>query len=180
MLVVGGHNAVGNVLHVIIGPETELFTDIHGAKVLDITELLSRMNGEQPVYLSLTRCKSEAFTAASMDATGLAYYNSFTGQPVADQPSHHVATGASQSAPPPIMATPAPKDTRATPQVQQQPVQGVVVQLQRGRCTYCGTPDKALLPLEGICICGECMAIELGRLKEKDGKELDGMSANEQ
>jgi hypothetical protein len=172
MLIIGGHNPAGNILHVIVGPETELFTDIHGAKVLDITQILSNMKGDERVFLSLTRCKSEAFTAASLQATNVQYMNSFTGQQVCDQPSHHVVAGQSQGEPP-VAPKPSAQNKQANPQVPQQPVLGLTVMMERGRCQYCGTSDKALMPLQGIRICSDCMAIELGRMREQDKKELD-------
>ncbi len=79
MLVLGGHNALGNVLHVVMGPESDLHQDIHGAKILDVTPLLAAMNGAEKIFLSLTRCRSEQITSQVMTAARVPFMNSFTG-----------------------------------------------------------------------------------------------------
>ena len=70
MLLIPGHNPAGNVLHVIIGPESELYCDLHGMQVADITEMLSLFNANEPVHLQLTRTSSERVTAAGLIAMG--------------------------------------------------------------------------------------------------------------
>jgi len=77
MLVLPGQNPAGNILHVIIGPETELFSDIHGAALLDITDVLAHMEQGRETYLSVTRTKSEAVTAQQMRSSGIVHKNSF-------------------------------------------------------------------------------------------------------
>lgn len=89
MLVLGNQNALGNVLHVVVGPESDLHQDIHGAKILDITPILAHMSGDNKVYLSLTRCRSEGITSRIMTEAKIPYINSFTGTnaPSASQPA---------------------------------------------------------------------------------------------
>lgn len=77
MIVLPGQNPMGNVLHVVVGPETELFTDIHGAALMDVTEFITQMEPDKPVFLSVTRCKSEPVTAAMMRGSGITHKNSF-------------------------------------------------------------------------------------------------------
>ncbi len=138
MLVLGGHNAVGSLLRVVVGPETDLHQDIHGAKILDITPILSAMSGENKVYLSLTRCRSEQITAQIMSGAQIPYLNSFTGN---DKPGT------------PQVAVAAKEDKTVTAAVTQ--------------CTYCGN-EASLLPIDGFKICNSCAVIELGRrLKRK-------------
>ena len=78
MLVLGGHNNLGNVLHVVMGPESELHQDIHGATILDVTPLLSVMNGQERIFLSVTRCRSEQLSSHVMTTANLKYLNSFS------------------------------------------------------------------------------------------------------
>ena len=136
MLVLGGHNQLGNVLHVIMGPESELHQDIHGAQILDITQLLAMMSGTDKVYLSLTRCRSEQVTAQIMSGSGVPYINSFTG------------TGTPGT---PKVVTPQPRQDSQDPTV-----------APKQKCSYCSA-EAELLPVDGFSICGSCAAIELGR-----------------
>ena len=71
MILVPGHNEAGNVLHIILGPESELYSDLHGAQVVDITPALSAFVADEPVYLSITRTKSERETIRLMADAGV-------------------------------------------------------------------------------------------------------------
>ena len=125
MLVVGGKHPAGQILHVIVGPESELHMDIHGAKIIDLTPILSQFEGNEHVYMSLTRCRGELETKQRMNAQQIPYLSSFT--------------------------PPAKEEEKAEPAAVQ------------ARCTYCGNPERTLLPLPGFRICQECARIELSR-----------------
>ena len=87
MLVLGSRNPLGNILHVVVGPESELHQDLHGAKILDITPVLAQMDGMSHVYLSLTRCRGEMMTAQILTGSKITHLNSFvkpTDVPTAD------------------------------------------------------------------------------------------------
>jgi hypothetical protein len=90
MLVVGGKHPAGQILHVIVGPESELHMDIHGAKIIDLTPILSQFEGNEHVYMSLTRCRGEVETKQRMNAQAIPYISSFTPpakEEVEDKPS---------------------------------------------------------------------------------------------
>ena len=71
MILVPGKNPAGNVLHVVIGPESELYTDLHGAQVVDITNILEQCDRNQPVLLQVTRTLSETRTLVGLMASGV-------------------------------------------------------------------------------------------------------------
>ena len=146
MLALCGKNPSGNVLHLVVGPETELFTDIHGAKILDITPVLRQMNFDRRVFISMTRCRSEASSAALMRSSGIEFLSSFyevaegEGQPA--NASVNTSDAANASAVPNAAPTPKPM----TPTIE---------------CDYCRI-KKQLLNVPGFKICTECAQIELG------------------
>ena len=92
MLLVPGKNQVGNVLHVILGPESELCMDMHGACVCDITELLKVMDTTMPVFIAVTRSRSELATVAGLAALGVpvAYANQTGKAPTSATPPSSV------------------------------------------------------------------------------------------
>ena len=154
MLAVQGSNPIGNVLHVITGPETALFTDIHGAAIMDITALLANMDQNKRVFLSLTRCQHEPVTEQMIKATGMNVLCSFNDKSsVVDTirrstegiPTEGVPTATANGAvkPPAQQAT---KKRKASSE----------------RCDYCGEKLK-LLPIPGVKICTTCAQIEIGR-----------------
>jgi len=146
MITLRGQNPMGNVLHVILGPETDLFTDIHGAAVMDITPMLMAMNHDQPVFLSVTRCRSEQHTEQLMGAAGIQERkSSFGGQ----------QCECNQDAALPTAKT----DKGGKPE-------GMVVTLKNGKCQFCGN-NLPLLPIEGFKVCALCAQIEIGRKKEQ-------------
>ena len=77
MLVVAGQNPAGNIVHLLAGPETELFMDIHGSSIVDITDILAELDHDKSVFISLTRTKSEPTTANMMRTSGIIHKNSF-------------------------------------------------------------------------------------------------------
>jgi len=163
MLAVQGHNGLGNVLHIITGPETELFTDIHGAAIMDITPLLVAMDQEKRVFISLTRCRQEQVTETIIKASGLTCLTSFgdLGKTMAGMSTERkpqegyddIAAGpgvTSDGAPPP------PPTPRIPLQI----------------CHYC-QKEAELLPIPGIHICTTCAQIEIGLHKQEDTPDAD-------
>jgi len=159
MLLAGGKNDTGHILHVIVGSESEFYMDIHGAVVIDITPLLVSMNGSPHISLSLTRCKNEVITSKLMDAADIQHLNSFTpavvkkeaGPDLAKILSSTSVSGASKA------ETCHPKEKPATPKK------------NTGRCSYCGK-SVPLMDIPGFKICNECVQIELGRRRESADK----------
>ena len=78
MICIGGHNQLGNVLHTVLGPESDLHADIHGAVVLNVTPILSKMKTDEPVFLSITRSRDETNTARTMVMSGISPLYSFS------------------------------------------------------------------------------------------------------
>ena len=142
MLALCGKNPSGNVLHVVVGPETELFTDIHGAKILDITPALRQMDFDKRVFISLTRCRSEAASASLMRSSGIEFLTSFQDALDTEDDDMQAVTKASCNV-----------DAAAA---EQHPLV-----VNNGECDYCHVM-KALVPIPGFKICQECNQIELG------------------
>lgn len=162
MLVAQGSNPLGNVLHVICGPVTEAFQDIHGAAVMDITPLLMNLEQERPVFLSLTRCKNEQATSKMIQGTEIPVSSSFgnnkavskvTATGVADPQEFNMSSGAGGKK----------KKTKK----------------KTGKCSYCGVQTD-LLGIPGVRICVPCAQIELGKsgraAGDKDGPGDTGKS----
>ena len=151
MLALMGHNPMGNVLHVIMGPESEFFVDVHGAKILDVTELLNLMSEDERVYLSFTRCKNEGSTESALKAAKAPYMSSFS-----------VGKCDNPDCP----------DCKTTPEAEPAAKPAKKTATNKKRCYYCHQ-DKVLLPLPGFNICTACAQIELG-LKQIDKEDKSG------
>jgi hypothetical protein len=142
MLVIPGHNPMGNVIHMILGPESEMFSDIHGATILDVTPILSCMNMEEKVYLHLTRCRSEQQTEAVLKASNIAFFNTFSGWNNAPENLKQIIE----------------KD-------KPQEIVAKIAKAKVDRCHYCNR-ETTLLPVPGFKICVVCAQIELGQKKK--------------
>ena len=153
MIMILGHNPLGNVIHMIVGPETELFEDIHGAKIMDITEPLKAVTSGEHVFVSLTRCKSEPVTEAMLKAGNIPYMSSFSGLAEAG-----LNPGGAK-------ATTQDKTTAKATKVG-----------TKDKCQYCKR-EADLLPVPGFKICAVCAQIELGQLRTKKAKETPNAGA---
>jgi len=142
MIMILGHNPMGNVIHMIAGPETELFQEIHGAKIMDLTETIKTVPSSEHLFISFSRCKSEPMTEAMLRAGNVPYTSSFTGISEALQ----VGVEAKKSE------------------------GSKVIKEHRSKCQYCGR-ETDLLPVPGFKICSVCTQIELGQLKSKKVKD---------
>jgi len=143
MIMVLGQNPLGHVIHMISGPETDLFQDIHGAKIMDLTELIKSFQLADHLFMSYTRCKSEPMTEAMLKAANIPYTSSFSGISEAMQ-----VVGEQKKAESKIV-----HETKS-----------------KTKCQYCSR-EIELLPVPGFKICAVCAQIELGQLKTKKVKD---------
>jgi hypothetical protein len=141
MIMVTGQNPLGHVIHMIAGPETDLFQDIHGAKILDLTEVIKSLQSVDHLFISFTRCKSEPMTEAMLKAANIPYTSSFTGISEVTQ----------------VGTTPKKEGSK-------------IVQEPKTKCQYCHR-ETELLPVPGFKICAVCAQIELGQLKTRKVKD---------
>jgi len=165
MLVIQGSNQLGNVLHVITGPETTLFTDVHGASIMDITAVLGAMTQDKPVFLSLTCCQHEPVTEQMAKGAGMHVIGSFnTASSIVEATDSNVPVGA-----PAVGGGSSNNSQQSQPPVQQ-PGQKHTLRIER--CSYC-KKELELLPIPGFKICTQCAQIEIGRTKHVKGKVHD-------
>ena len=146
MIIIHGHNPMGNVLHMIVGPETEMFQDIHGAKIMDITDVIKHSVQSESTFVSLTRCKSEALTEAMLKGASVPYRSSFNG----------ISEGS-------VVADKSSEEKQVVKEAK-------IIKDVKERCTYCKR-ETVLLPIPGFKICTVCAQIELGQLKSKKPKD---------
>jgi hypothetical protein len=165
MLALRGKSQVGNMLHVVIGPETELFSDIHGAAVLDVTPLLYGMDGEQHVFLTLTHCRTEQITAQRMAGAGIPHISSFG-------PTAPDGEGESGASPEAFVGTEQVPTANTAQKAPGKKVPGTKHNV-KAKCEYC-TEELDLLPIPGFHICRVCAQIELGRLKQAKSDDTEG------
>lgn len=150
MIVVGNQKPDCRVVHVIVGSETELYMDLHGAAEVDVTALMAGIPPNTPVKLQLTRCKSEAGTVRGLAAGDVPHTYSFVSAPVAQEASAPVKGQA-----PDIDEIMRRDRTDKRPQTLPQ---------KNGCCSYCGSIAE-ILDIPEICICRTCAQIELGRAR---------------
>lgn len=144
MIVLGGSNSHGNVLHVAIGPETDAWLGLHGAALANITQILNNMDRNQPVFLHLTQCNSEHevtdFLTSAIQA-GMTYpfpvpVNIFVPPAAkADKPAAKSAADAKETAAPVVSSN--------------------------NRCSRCGNTRKELVPKVAPSICYDCLTLDL-------------------
>ena len=157
MLAYQGSNPLGNVVHLICGPETDLFTDVNGASIMDITPLINNMDKNKPVFISLTRCRIEPITAQMMTASGMKVQSNM---PYGK--CNHDCDNCSQEE----------DGDSSTKSKDKEANKAVPFALRKGKCDYCGN-EGSLLPFTGVNVCPVCAQIELGRSKNKTSKHAD-------
>lgn len=160
MVIINAENPIGNILHVIIGDETNDGLDIQGACIFNITPLLNMMKPEKPVFIHLTRCGDEAAVVANiqqMIEAGVPYPFSMpnivffaNGK---GMPGH--ADGASGMQPYP--GTPAEAMAAAAKAAATKPTP---VAKHSGKCTLCSDDKKELVPKISPHICYDCIKLE--------------------
>ena len=141
MIVLGGANQHGNILHVILGPETEFWSELHGASVSNITQVLNGMNHEMPVFLHITKCASETELTAKITA--------------------HMAMGAPY--PFPVTTTlfaQVKKTTEPTVKDAAVPTEDTPA-IAKVKCTRCGSVKNELVPKLDPPLCYDCMRLDM-------------------
>lgn len=73
MIILGAKSEGGNAIHLITGPESDLFMDIHGAMSVDIDAMVRAIGTDRPLSLMVTRCRSELDLAKELDRRGIPY-----------------------------------------------------------------------------------------------------------
>jgi len=180
MLGLAGHNPMGNVLHIIAGPETDVFTDIHGAKILDITDILAVMNPKDRVYISLTRCKSEADTEIALAEAGTKYRSSFNNGENAKKDAedaeaeHDILLAALKRMAPTGLPEPTPEMKADVKKMLDKMIGKKKSTVKRrakpaavAKCSFCKR-ETELLGVPGFKICKVCAQIEIGKNIKKD------------
>jgi hypothetical protein len=163
MLMIGGKTDKGHTIHLIVGPESEFYMDIHGTQSIDITQLLMAMNGTRKVVLELTRCKSEVQTAQQMTASDIPHLNSF----VPSRPVKHTDGPDLDT----ILGTPIDAPVSSSTPVQK-PIKVRATKPIVGRCSYCGTVDSPLVDVPNFRICRSCIQIELGKSRAQSDRQV--------
>lgn len=143
MIAIPGSNPIGNVLHLILGPESELIADIHGATIMDVTPAINKFSTEKPIFVSISRCKSEVETSKHLGFVKIEHINSLVGT---EKGSSCEGCGSCGTIP--------GKDKEPAPEK-------VMIPFKDGVCGYCNSKGK-LLPIPGQKICLTCAQIELG------------------
>lgn len=80
MILLPSHNALGNVLHIILGPESDTYMDVHGNLITDLTEVINGFDRNSPIFLSITRSRDEQATLTELVKQGVKVASSFVGQ----------------------------------------------------------------------------------------------------
>lgn len=71
MIMMGTQNKFGNVIHLIVGPETEVLMDVHGSVVMDITPILKAMPQTDKVLVNVSKCRTEPLTSQMLNSMGV-------------------------------------------------------------------------------------------------------------
>lgn len=149
MIVFGEQSVDGSILHLLIGPETEMSMDLKGSSKLDVTPLLESLSGSEKVVLSINRCRSEMDTDLQMSEFDISHLCSF------DNGGEVVEIEEDE--------------------VEEVSCLGSVSDVRVGVCDYC-SQTKGLLDLPGFNICSQCVMIELGIDRKKPcDKSVDSL-----
>lgn len=152
MLAIPGKNPMGNVLHLVIGPESELVMDMQGSAVMDITPVINKFDAAHPVFVSLSRSRNEITTSNALKQAGVSHLG-FMATPAPDGCSGdcehcNVDHGSSGG-------------TYAVGGNFKQGKKPGKSEVKNETCAYCKKPGQ-LLPVPGFKICVSCAQIELG------------------
>jgi hypothetical protein len=154
MIVVPGSNSLGNVINLIMGPESELIADIHGASVMDVTEaVLPLLNGNTKIFISVSRCRNEVLTTATLRANKVAHISTFS--EAAEKMQGNESKG----------GTAVSDKPNALPALNQPPN---AVESCPKKCDYCGQMADLVKDIPNVNICKSCIQIEIGcKLKKR-------------
>lgn len=165
MIAIAGKNPVGNVLHLIMGPETDLVIDVQGSQIMDISALLNKFSQSAPVFVNISRSRNESMTSDSLKQAGVPHVGISAAPAGCDgecelcdiesqRNGMHVARSAGKD-----------KDKAGRVKIASKNV-------ATGVCSYC-KKTTTLLPIPGFKICVSCAQIELG-LKDVNKGKSDG------
>ena len=169
MIVVPGKNPLGNVVHLVLGPESELFLDMNGAAIASLDDTLAQFDSNRPIFVSITRTRNEADTVSRLQTSGALFHDSFKANPETGKvhATHAKGTGPMPGVPPRQGPKPAPN-------------------LEVGKCQLCSQQTR-LLPIPGLSICVTCAKIEIGKTlvekqkqEEKASKQSEGQKPDAQ
>ena len=150
MIAIPGKHPMGNVLHLIVGPESELVMDIQGSQLMDISKLVNEFNQSEALFVSITRSRSEAQTAATLRQSEIT----------------HVITAKSQASGSTEGCDGDCKTCKAAQPPRKSKAKATLAS-NTGVCSYCKRAC-ALLPIAGFKICASCAQIELGMKQKKE------------
>lgn len=142
MLIVTGTNQHGNVLHLIMGPESDHWIDLHGAILTNITDVLNGLDSALPVFIHITRCRSEEYMAAEIEE------RSDIGETYPFRVPLHVFSQTK-----PAIAPPADSAEDAEPKATE-PTKLI------GICDSCGDAKSELVPKLYPAVCYRCIRLD--------------------
>jgi len=158
MILVPGKNPMGNVIHAILGPETDLMMDVQGSTIMEIGALLNKFEKTQPVFISISRCRNEIVTVNTLKAVDIEHAASFVAaNKAADGKDDDDSGGGVATLPGGIQQ--AKKGTTA-----------LQIVLKEGKCELCEATTK-LLPISGFNVCVACAQIEFGKRRKAKKKD---------
>lgn len=170
MIILAGKNPAANILHVLAGPETDFWTQLHGAAAVDLTPVLNQMDPSQPIFLHLTRCQSEHDMAARINAqiqmNGEYPFvpPTFVFTPKTAQDAGQVPSPQTTQQPMyPMASAPAAPDVPGVVKPTKVPV--------RGKCQRCLNTNVELVPKLMPGICYSCVRIDLHIAKEAKAEQ---------
>lgn len=71
MIMMGSQNQFANIVHLIIGPETELIMDVHGSIIMDMSPILKLLPSMDKVLVNVSKCRTEPLTDQMMTSMGI-------------------------------------------------------------------------------------------------------------
>lgn len=147
MILLYGKNNIGNVIHAVIGPESELWSNLHGSLTVDITGLLGFCDKSQPVMLNISNCASESWLVqAIQEASAQGGNYPFLPNTAVFSPSHQPGNEASEAAQDKSTKT---KKSNKT------------IDIIKGKCSRCPDEHAELIPDLTPPICFNCARIDL-------------------
>lgn len=179
MILLYGKNSVGNVIHAVIGPESELWHSLHGSLAIDVTPLLKICNETYPVLLNISRCDSEAELIVQLQeaAAAGAEYPFLPGTAVfaptkllsADANGNNMQELDSDKPQPDVIKEDTVKSKRKSK----------TVDILKGKCSRCPDEHAELVPDLMPAICFNCARIDLYQARrDKPFGNPDKFSAN--
>lgn len=155
MILIYGSNPVGNIIHAIIGPESEVWADLHGALTVDITALLKLCDANSPVLLNITACDNESTTLDRLRAlisSGAQY--PFLPNTVLMAPQNQKSVNEQAKVQP---------DSQLANNATASEAKTVVLHV--GKCSRCSNESAELVPNITPAICFGCAKIDLYRAR---------------